>query len=330
MKILQLLLLGLCKPQGSETALSNLDEIVSIVHILRKSNLRSAQQDFFARRFKFFQNRLTNSFKTCGIDSGNVFPVEVNLDTETTILSRLRKLYEWSDSHLGDCPRNQFKFNDSVKQKIHRRTEFIFDRLLKLKLCDPMAAENDLDKNNQWKGERGYWIGEYSFFGADGNARFAQDYWNYPYDHYTGFIVGTVEGNSYSQRNVFVYPPQTAANCEINNGTQESNGECGVNGNHKEFFADKSAIKCNDLNPGAIEGVFAGSKYTWTTLLGQKQDSVFYEVYDELDGSGPLAQKQMTTIREVTKEDGTIELHRTRSTQGFNSDGSVTVLDIFI
>ena len=69
------------------------------------------------------------------------------------------------------------------------------------------------------------------------------------------------------------------------------------------------------------------SRYTWTALLGQKEDSVFYEVYDGIDGSGPLSQKQMTTIREVTKEDGTIELHRTRSAQGFNPDGSVTVFN---
>ena len=63
-------------------------------------------------------------------------------------------------------------------------------------------------------------------------------------------------------------------------------------------------------------------KYTWTSLLGQKQDSVFYEVYDKPDGSGPLSQKQMTTIREVKKEDGSVELHRTRSAQGFYPDGS--------
>ena len=43
---------------------------------------------------------------------------------------------------------------------------------------------------------------------------------------------------------------------------------------------------------GTIEGVFAMSSYTWTTLLGQKQDSVFYEVYGGLDGSGAVSQKQ--------------------------------------
>ena len=325
MKIFQVGLLGL-----SQASLSNLDDIVSVVNVLGNSNLRSAHQESIARRFKTLQKRLTKSFETCGEDSGSNFSAEVNSDAATTISNRLESLQDWSDANLSSCQGNQFKFDAAFKTKMQSLVDTIFVRSSNLKSCDPMASENDLDKNKQWEGERGYWIGEYSFFGADGNARFAQDYWNYPYDHYTGFIVGAVEGNSYAQRNVFLYPPQTAANCLKNSVTQESNGECGVNGNHKEFFADQSANKCNYLNPGAIEGVFAMSKYTWTTLLGQKQDSVFYEVYDGVDGSGPLSQKQMTTIREVTKEDGTVELHRTRSAQGFNPDGSVTVSNIFV
>ena len=68
-------------------------------------------------------------------------------------------------------------------------------------------------------------------------------------------------------------------------GIRSGISQCGVNANHKEFFADQSANKCYYLNPGAIEGVFAMSKYTWTALLGQKEDSVFYEVYDGVDGS---------------------------------------------
>ena len=325
MKIFQFGLLSL-----GQASLSNLDDIVSIVNPLRNSNLRSAHQEIFARRFKNIQKRLTKSFETCGADSGSIFPVEVHADAASTISSRLNSLKDWSDANLSGCKGNQFKFNNAFKIKMQGLIENLSNRSPNILSCDPMAAENDLDKNKQWEGERGYWIGDYSFFGADGNARFAQNYWNYPYDHYTGFIVGAVEGNSYSQRNVFLYPPQSAGNCEINDITQESFGECGVNGNHKEFFADQSANSCNYLNPGAIEGVFAMSKYTWTTLLGQKEDSVFYEVYDGIDGSGPLSQKQMTTIREVTKEDGSIELHRTRSAQGFNPDGSVTVLNNFI
>ena len=55
---------------------------------------------------------------------------------------------------------------------------------------------------------------------------------------------------------------------------------------------------------GAIEGPFANSMYSWTSLLGQKEDTIFYEVYDSPDGSGALKQKQITTLRDVIKETG--------------------------
>ena len=76
-------------------------------------------------------------------------------------------------------------------------------------------------------------------------------------------------GAKYAQRNVFLYPPQTAANCAKNNVTQESDGICGVNGNHKEFFADQSATHCSLLSPGAIEGVFAMSQESSAYLFAQ-------------------------------------------------------------
>jgi len=66
--------------------------------------------------------------------------------------------------------------------------------------CDPSDSDQALDNNPQWEDEKGYWIGDYTFLGSDGNARYKPDYWNYPYDHYTGFIVGAVNGNSYAQR----------------------------------------------------------------------------------------------------------------------------------
>jgi hypothetical protein len=45
----------------------------------------------------------------------------------------------------------------------------------------------------QWKAEKGYWIGEYTFLQGDGNS-YASSTWNYPYDHYKGFITGQVVG----------------------------------------------------------------------------------------------------------------------------------------
>ena len=114
--------------------------------------------------------------------------------------------------------------------------------------CDPTEATQSLDRNQQWEDEKGYWIGNYTFLGSNGDPRLKQDYWNYPYDHYTGFIVGAVKDNKYAQRNVFMYSPQTQENCEINDSTKDSkDGVCGVNGNHKMFFADLRRVRFNDL-----------------------------------------------------------------------------------
>ncbi len=59
------------------------------------------------------------------------------------------------------------------------------------KKCDP--ADVILADYSQWRNEVGYWIGEYSFFGADGDP-FMSGTWNYPYDHYRGFITGNIKG----------------------------------------------------------------------------------------------------------------------------------------
>ena len=52
--------------------------------------------------------------------------------------------------------------------------------------CD-LSSLNLLDFP-AWERENGYWVGEYTLTGADGNA-FASQNWNYPYDHYAGFIA---------------------------------------------------------------------------------------------------------------------------------------------
>ena len=61
----------------------------------------------------------------------------------------------------------------------------------KNKPCDP--ADVNLADYAQWKEEVGYWIGEYTFLGADGDT-FISSSWNYPYDHYKGFITGNIKG----------------------------------------------------------------------------------------------------------------------------------------
>lgn len=57
--------------------------------------------------------------------------------------------------------------------------------------CDPSKVE--LMDFPQWEAEKGYWIGEYTFLKGDGNP-FISSSWNYPYDHYRGFITGDVFG----------------------------------------------------------------------------------------------------------------------------------------
>jgi hypothetical protein len=57
--------------------------------------------------------------------------------------------------------------------------------------CDPAKVE--LSDYPQWEAEKGYWIGEYSFLQGDGSP-FLSPSWNYPYDHYKGFITGEVVG----------------------------------------------------------------------------------------------------------------------------------------
>ena len=64
-----------------------------------------------------------------------------------------------------------------------------------------------------WKRENGYWVGEYTLLGADGDPKVGDlptKPWPYPYDHYTGFIHIDIKGNTLTQNNVFLYPPQVS------------------------------------------------------------------------------------------------------------------------
>ena len=155
-----------------------------------------------------------------------------------------------------------------------------------------VAEDCDLSKLNlldfpAWERENGYWVGEYTLTGADGNA-FASQNWNYPYDHYAGFIALAVEGSGITQRNVFLYPPQSAAACEANPAVL-GDGECGVNGNEKIFSAAQSATDCS----GGLSGPYMqyGMQLdTETRLLND--DTVLYQV--RLNGD--LLQNQLTSL----------------------------------
>ena len=64
------------------------------------------------------------------------------------------------------------------------------DRDLQSSTCTESV---DLDQFPQWQEEVGYWLGEYTFLGADGQPNVSAG-WNYPYDQYKGFITGNISG----------------------------------------------------------------------------------------------------------------------------------------
>jgi len=180
------------------------------------------------------------------------------------------------------------------------------------KECDP--SDVVLADYPQWNAEKGYWIGEYSFYGPDGKPYASA--WPYEYDAYKGFITGNVEGNAYRQRNVFFYPPARNSTCELFNLNQQANvtgdGECGANGNSLVFFADQEATTCSD-NPelaGDVNGPFNsafGPLPTTTELVGDG-NALLYQVY--VPGNPNPLQSQLTTL-----------------TKGLGSGGSISGLE---
>lgn len=190
----------------------------------------------------------------------------------------------------------------------------------KTKNCDPDKVE--LSDYAQWEDEKGYWVGEYSFFGSNGDP-YVSSSWPYPYDHYRGFITGNIEGNAYRQRNVFLYSPLPTDQCSDRDPNVTKPGICGVNGNAKTFQADQAATTCS-TNPalgGIVEGDYQGL-YTITELIG-RDNALLYQVFfpENLFFQGQpefMSQSQLTTIT----TNGLGERLRTRTAQGFNSDGS--------
>lgn len=194
----------------------------------------------------------------------------------------------------------------------------------------------------QWGTTKGYWIGEYTLLGPDGNPSVSEE-WNYPYDHYKGFITSNTEGNQYRQRNVFMYPPQAIDVCTGDNNSTFGDGVCGVNGNTLMFQADQKATTCDFTMPGYIEGPYGSLQYTYTELVGQ-DNALVYQVFltkdalnyyestimgnpfgrcDENGDCGytddRMMQSQLTTLTQLP--DGT-DL-RTRTAQGFDAFGNV-------
>ena len=220
--------------------------------------------------------------------------------------------------------------------------------------CNP----NDINLADypQWQEEKGYWLGEYSLYDADGDPSSSSS-WNYKYDHYKGFITGNIAGNKYRQRNFFMYPPQDPAECPFPNSTGAKDGSnpigagvCSTNGNMKVFWADQAKTKCSVPNipmlGGDIEGPYGSLSYTYTELVG-KDNALLYQVYmtktalNFYEGAvlgnpykrctgGPtewncgytedrLMQSQLTTLTKLPSG----QVLRTRTAQGFDAFGNV-------
>ena len=153
--------------------------------------------------------------------------------------------------------------------------------------CD--LEDLELTDFEAWNREAGWWVGEYTLLGADGNPSVSQN-WPYRYDHYKGFIHLEVDGNAIKQRNVFLYPPKLSEECIGEDGEVIGDGTCGVNGNEKVFSADQTAVDCR----GNLAGPFLAygmEMSTETTLIGD--DTVLYQVRMP-DGS--LMQNQLTSL----------------------------------
>jgi len=194
--------------------------------------------------------------------------------------------------------------------------------------CDP--ADVVLSEFPQWQDERGYWVGEYDFYASDGEP-YQSVLWPYPYKSYRGFITGNVVGPAYRQRNVFVYRPLAAEECDGYDGnlTGMFHGACGTNGNTKLFQADQEVTDCEEsAGDGGISGPYAGVFSTQTELVGD-DNALLYQVTLPADAFGPgvppsdcLLQSQLTTL---TRSGDGAQVFRTRSAQSFECFNPATI-----
>ena len=205
---------------------------------------------------------------------------------------------------------------DEIAQAVEAFSEAILDAVSGKAGVPEVVVVNECDLEQvelldfeAWRRENGYWVGEYTFLGPDGDPNVSSS-WPYEYAHYRGFIHLEVNGNSIRQRNIFAYPPQPdPTKCTGAEGEVKGNGICGVNGNEKIFSADQSASDCH----GSLAGPFVtpfGNASTYTKII--EPDTVIYKVvFDSPPFAGNIMQNQMTTL----SEDG---LQRVRAAQGFN------------
>lgn len=192
------------------------------------------------------------------------------------------------------------ELSNSVQELVS--TDQSLDAIVLEKVCNPEDV-NLLDFE-VWRRENGYWVGEYTFLGADGNPNQSAS-WPYRYDQYKGFIALKIEGNRLIQRNVFAYPPQDSERCTGEEGDVKGDGTCGIHGNEKIFSADQTASDCRGNLAGPFVTPF-GTANTFTTII--EPDTVVYRV--QFPDPPFLLQNQLTTLPN--------DQIRIRSAQGFS------------
>eukprot|EP00798_Chlamydomonas_sp_ICE-L_P006456 gene6456-3088_t len=182
------------------------------------------------------------------------------------------------------------------------------------KSCVPSTLQ--LSDFEVWQKEQGYWLGEYSFYGQDGEPIESAS-WPYPYLHYKGFIRIQLIGDCLKQRNVFLYPPQSADVCKETPAVVGT-GSCGVNGQEKTFMADQCASDCDGNLAGPyFQGAFVLD--TFTTITAGFNDTV--NLPAALGGG--LIQNQLASLP--------VAGQRTRTAQGFNpATGEATSVSFYI
>merc|ERR1712071_143524 len=82
--------------------------------------------------------------------------------------------------------------------------------------------------------------------------------------------TGHVTGNTYRERNVVMYAPQSNRSCQSSSDVQ-GNGTCGVNGNIRNLKIDRVATTCS-MNPvlgGYLKTKADLGSYSTTELVGR-------------------------------------------------------------
>ena len=75
-------------------------------------------------------------------------------------------------------------------QNPHESTDIPANSFTPRESCEESC---NLEKFPQWREERGYWIGDLTFYGSNG-APDENPRWNYRHDHYKGFVTWKISG----------------------------------------------------------------------------------------------------------------------------------------